>query len=101
MNLGDRLITNVFASVQGNKHHFIWKIHNALYDGWLMSVAISQNHRAYLGQDLEHETSFEGFIKYLTTQNLDLEQSQNYWKSRPGGNFILPSLPSRTYQSKS
>lgn len=101
MSLGDRLATWAIARVQGNKHHFIWTIHHALYDGWSMSIIINQVHRAYHGQDLEHETSFKAFIQYLTTQGLELEQCQNYWKSQLRGaesSSVFPSLPSRTYQ---
>lgn len=74
MGLGDRLATWAIASGQGNKHHFIWKIHHALYDGWSMSIVIKKVHRAYHGQDQEPETSFKAFIQYLTTRSLDLEQ---------------------------
>lgn len=103
MSLGDRLATWAIASagVQGNKHHFVWTIHHALYDGWSMSIIISQVHRAYHGQDLEHETSFKAFIQYITMQGLSLEQCQNYWKSQLSGaegSSVFPSLPSRTYQ---
>ncbi len=101
MSLGDRLATWAITNVQGNKHHFIWTIHHALYDGWSMSIVLNQVHRAYHGQDLENETSFKAFIHYLTTQGLNLEQCQNHWKSQLSGaesSSVFPSLPSRTYQ---
>lgn len=103
MNLGDRLATWAIVSGHGNKHHFIWTIHHALYDGWSMSIVIKQVHRAYHGQDQEPETSFKAFIQYLTTQSLNLELCQNYWKSQLSGaedSSVFPSLPSRTHQPK-
>lgn len=63
MSLVDRLATWAIGSEQDNKHHFIWTIHHAPYDGWPMSIVISQVHRAYHRQELEHETSFKFEIR--------------------------------------
>lgn len=63
MSLDDRLATWAIGSEQCNKHHFIWTIHHALYDGWPTSIVISQVHRAYHYQDWEHETSFKFEIR--------------------------------------
>lgn len=65
------------------RRYLVWTIHHALYDGWSMSLILSNVQRVYAGQDLIKLVPFSRFINYLG--KVDKGKSNNFWQSQFSG----------------
>ena len=77
---------------------FVWTIHHALFDGWLMSRMFEIVQAAYEGGPLSGAPPFSNFVSHVA--RIEGEESGGYWRAallemRPA-KFPLP--PSASYQ---
>ncbi|OXV10693.1 hypothetical protein Egran_01550 [Elaphomyces granulatus] len=80
--------------------YFTLTIHHALYDGWSLSLILSQLEAAYKGVPLNgliRQSPFNAFIDYI--QRIDQSAAVEFWKSQFTGlnRATFPALPSATY----
>ena len=101
MGLGTPLTRQSLVRAE-NANYFIWTIHHALYDGWLLPRIYNELEELYLG---EHNglglMPFQHFIQY--TAEIDRDAATTYWKGQFEGLEVqhFPTLPSPTYQPMS
>ncbi|KAI1173077.1 acetyl-CoA synthetase-like protein [Nemania sp. FL0916] len=89
MQLGEPLTR--YAIVQddsGVPRSFVWTIHHAIYDGWMIPLIIELVNRAYHGYELEQEPQFQTFVHYI--QSRDQAEMETYWKEALEGSSSTP-----------
>ena len=94
MQLGEPLTR--YAIIQDNagiSRSFVWTIHHAIYDGWMIPLIVDIVNRAYHGDELEQGPQFQTFIHYI--QSRDRAEMEIYWKQALEGSVStpFPALP--------
>lgn len=86
-----------YAVVEGGQY-FVWTIHHAVYDGWLLPQILEDVAAAYSSQKLTSKTSFVNFVQYI--KRIDEDSHRAFWashlKGAPAADF--PSIPDASYQ---
>ncbi|KAF3066464.1 Nonribosomal peptide synthetase 4 [Daldinia childiae] len=72
---------------------FVWTVHHAIYDGWMIPLIVDLVNRAYHGDELEQGPQFQTFIHYI--QSRDRADMELYWKQALEGSVStsFPALP--------
>ncbi|KAJ3536859.1 hypothetical protein NM208_g6548 [Fusarium decemcellulare] len=83
----------------GGKRYFMWTIHHALYDGWLMALLTEHAERAYRREPTRKLTSFPSFIKHGL--DIDRDSVTQYWQSQlaDSGAVPYPAIPPASYEA--
>ncbi|KAI0854078.1 acetyl-CoA synthetase-like protein [Daldinia vernicosa] len=94
MQLGEPLTR--YAIIQndaGVSQSFVWTVHHAIYDGWMIPLIVDLVNRAYHGGEPEQGPQFQTFIHYV--QSRDRAEMEAYWKQALEGSVStpFPALP--------
>jgi amino acid adenylation domain-containing protein len=85
-------------TVVDDGRHFVWTIHHAVYDGWLLPQILEDVAAAYNSQQLTPRTSFANFVRY--TKDIDEDRHRKFWAAHlngaPAADF--PSILNASYQ---
>lgn len=89
MQLGEPLTRYaIIHDDTGIPRSFVWTVHHAIYDGWMIPLIIDLVVRAYHGEGLGQEPQFQTFIHYI--QSRDREEMEVYWKQALEGFSSTP-----------
>ncbi|GAP91098.2 putative non-ribosomal peptide synthetase [Rosellinia necatrix] len=92
MQLGEPLTRYaIIHDDAGIPRSFVWTVHHAIYDGWMVPLIVDMVVRAYHGEELDQAPQFQTFIHYI--QSRDREEMEVYWKQALEG-FTSTPFPS-------
>ncbi|RAH78382.1 acetyl-CoA synthetase-like protein [Aspergillus japonicus CBS 114.51] len=100
MTYGSTLSRCAIVTTPDQAKFFVWTVHHALYDGWLLPTIIRRAAEAYLAEESAAAWSiipFRCFIAYLETR--DRSASEGYWTNQLDG-FRQVEFPARNMGSK-
>ncbi|OJJ95659.1 hypothetical protein ASPACDRAFT_64146 [Aspergillus aculeatus ATCC 16872] len=86
MTYGSTLSRCAIVTTPNQAKFFIWTVHHALYDGWLLPIIMQRAAEAYRAPESAAAWSivpFRCFIAYLETR--DRSASENYWANQLEG----------------
>ena len=101
IGLGARLTRYaIIADRAGNKQHFVWTAHHAIYDGWSVQLILDKVDQVYQGAGIGRVVGFNNFVKYLGES--DASMSEAFWRSQLADTdgSMFPALPTPMYQPR-
>lgn len=101
VELGNPLMRfGIVSSSSTSTRHFVWTVHHALYDGWMLSLVFETLHQAYAGVTLSRLLGFNGFVKYV--KDIKPEDAQAFWSAKLNNKTASPfPRMSQSYRPRS
>ncbi|PNY24312.1 LOW QUALITY PROTEIN: Nonribosomal peptide synthetase [Tolypocladium capitatum] len=82
----------ILAAGAGERFHFLWEIHHALYDGWSLPLLLKEAEHAYYNEENQSLPSMPVFVKYIMDR--DEATTRTFWQAQfadtKGSHFPSP-----------
>ncbi|KAF0711852.1 hypothetical protein As57867_005003, partial [Aphanomyces stellatus] len=86
--IGDKYFVRLTIAASGSDRFGVLTIHHALYDGWAISMLLSDLYDVLCGKSLANRPSFQRVVDYIEAQ--DKVATENYWRAYMDGITSTP-----------